>query len=168
PGIGISQVNTLGITGFGTSGVTFGPTTQTSETWQIGGNVSIPVLNRPQLLAQARVSDAQAEQAVIGYERAVQNAYGETENLLVQYGADKAGVDLLAVGETEARLSFEAARLRYDRGLDDLTSLLSAEQSWRGARTALTSARTQALRRSVQTFKALGGGWTPINGLPQP
>jgi outer membrane protein TolC len=46
-------------------------------------------------------------------------------------------------------------------GLDDLTSVLSAERTWRTVRTALTGAQVQALRRSVQTFKALGGGWTP-------
>jgi len=38
---------------------------------------------------------------------------------------------------------------------------LTAERTWRSARTALTSAEVQALRRSVQAFKALGGGWTP-------
>jgi NodT family efflux transporter outer membrane factor (OMF) lipoprotein len=140
----------------------------TTQVWNIGANVNIPVLNRPQLLATARASDAKAEQAVITYEKAVQGAYGEAENLLVQYGADKAGVELLTVGEAEAHKAYDAAKVRYDRGLDDLTTFLSAEQAWRGARTALTNSRTQALRRSVQTFKALGGGWTPINGLPKP
>jgi len=46
-------------------------------------------------------------------------------------------------------------------GMDDLTSVLTAERTWRTARSALTGAQVEALRRSVQTFKALGGGWTP-------
>jgi outer membrane protein TolC len=36
---------------------------------------------------------------------------------------------------------------------------LSAETAWRTTRSALTSERVQALRRAVQTYKALGGGW---------
>jgi len=167
PGVGLTQSEGVGLISFGAS-PTFGPTTTKTANWSIGGNLSIPVLNRPQLLAEARTSEAKAEQAVITYEKSVQGAYGEAENLLVQYGADKRGVDLLVVGEAEARKAYDAAKIRYDRGLDDLTAFLSAEQAWRGARTGLTSARTQALRRSVQTFKALGGGWTPINGMPQP
>jgi outer membrane protein TolC len=44
-------------------------------------------------------------------------------------------------------------------GLDDVTATLSAHEAWRTTRAALTSARVQALRQSVATYKALGGGW---------
>jgi outer membrane protein TolC len=44
-------------------------------------------------------------------------------------------------------------------GFDDLTTALSAEQSWRAIHAALTSERVQALRRAVAAYKALGGGW---------
>lgn len=168
PGIGISKSEGPGFTVDPLGNFIPGTVSTTTQMWNIGGNLSIPVLNRPQLLAEARASEAKAEQAVITYEKAVQGAYGEAENLLVQYAADRQGVELLTVGEAEARKAYEAAKVRYDRGLEDLTTFLSSEQAWRGARTALTSARTQALRRSVQTFKALGGGWTPINGMPKP
>jgi outer membrane protein TolC len=49
-------------------------------------------------------------------------------------------------------------------GLDDITTALSAEEAWRTTRSALTSARVQALRQSVQTYKALGGGWAYAAG----
>jgi outer membrane protein TolC len=70
-------------------------------------------------------------------------------------------VTLLAAGERSAASAYEASRKGYAAGLTDLTTALQAEQSWRGARTALTGARTQALQRAVQTYKALGGGWSP-------
>jgi outer membrane protein TolC len=47
----------------------------------------------------------------------------------------------------------------YARGLTDLQTALSTEQSWRATRAQLTSAQVQALRRAVQAYKALGGGW---------
>ena len=46
-----------------------------------------------------------------------------------------------------------------EHGLTDLNSLLSTEQNWRAVRAQLASAQVQALRRSVQAYKALGGGW---------
>ena len=66
---------------------------------------------------------------------------------------------ILQDGEVRARRAYEAARTRYISGLDDLTAALSAEQSWRATRSALTAERVQALRQAVQTYKALGGGW---------
>jgi len=58
-----------------------------------------------------------------------------------------------------ARRAYDAARIGYGRGLTDLSDALQAEQSWRAVRTQLTSAEVQALRRSVQAMKAIGGGW---------
>lgn len=133
----------------------------TTANWSLGLGVSVPILDRPKLLAEARVSDARAEQAVIAYEKAVQTAYAEADTALVQLAADRNRVALLTAGETRARIAYEAARRRYAAGIDDLTAVLSAEQAWRGSRTALITAQVEALRRSVQTFKALGGGWSP-------
>lgn len=133
----------------------------TTASWSIGLGVAVPVLDRPRLLNLAKASGFRAEQAVIAYEKAVQTAYAEAENALVQLAAEQNRVALLAAGETRARIAYDAARRRYGAGLEDLTATLSAEQAWRTSRTALTGAQVQALRRSVQTFKALGGGWTP-------
>ncbi|HLZ81938.1 MAG TPA: efflux transporter outer membrane subunit [Caulobacteraceae bacterium] len=133
----------------------------TSEFWSIGLGLTQPVLDLPRLKTQIRAQGARADQAVIAYEKAVQTAYGEAENALVALSSDEARVALLTAGEAEARIAYKAARANYAAGVGDLTSALSAERTWRTARTALTGARVQALRRSVQAFKALGGGWSP-------
>ncbi len=135
----------------------------TTRAWYIGGTLMQPILDIPQLLAQEKATRARAEQAVIAYEKAVQDAYGEAENTLVRLAADHRRVDLLTAGEARARKAYDAARKRYDMGFDDLTAAVTAETNWRAARTALTSAQVQSLTRTVQAYKALGGGWTPIN-----
>lgn len=159
PGLGLRRNDGPGIDFSGGAPVTTNQTT-TFANWTVGVGLSIPVLDRPRLLAEARASGFRAEQAVLAYEKAVQTAFGEADNALVLLAADRRRVDLLTAGEAQALASYEAARRRYDLGLDDLTTLLSAEQAWRTARTATITARTQALRRSVQANKALGGGWT--------
>ena len=92
-------------------------------------------------------------------EKTVQTAYGEAENALVTLAASERGAGVLAAGEARAHRASDAARRRYGMGLDDITSALSAETAWRTTRSALTSARVQALRQAVATYKALGGGW---------
>ncbi|RAK58280.1 efflux transporter outer membrane subunit [Phenylobacterium deserti] len=138
-----------------------------SETanWSIGGAVSQPILDIPRLLAELRAQNARTEQAVIGYERAVQTAFQESEGALVRLDADRRRVALLRDGEVRAARAFEASRIGYQRGLNDLQTTLSAEQSWRATRTQLTSAQVQALRRAVQAYQALGGGW-PAQDFP--
>ncbi len=162
PGVGLTRSSSQSFTGFSSSGApTFGAVTTLVGNWSLGGAVSVPILSRPYLLANARASAARAEQAVIAYEASVQTAYGEAETAFINLKSDQDRLTLLDAGERSSRLAYDAARTRYDAGLDDLTSLLQAEQTWRGARSQATAARAQALRRSVQTFKALGGGWTP-------
>ena len=131
----------------------------TSDSWTIGGSVTQPVLSIPRLLADLKAQDARTEQAVLAYEKSVQTAFGEAENALVRLDADRRRVGLLRDGERRAARAYEAARLGYARGLTDLQTALSAEQSWRATRTQLTAAEVQDLRQAVTAYKALGGGW---------
>lgn len=130
-----------------------------TQSWTIGGTVTQPVLSIPRLLADLKAQNARTEQAVIAYERAVQTAFQEAEGALVRLDADRRRVTLLTEGERRAARAYEAARLGYERGLADLSTTLSAEQAWRATRAQLTSAQVQSLRRTVQAYKALGGGW---------
>jgi len=134
-----------------------------SQSWTLGGTVLQPILSIPRLMAELKAQNARTEQAVTNYEKTVQTAFQEAEGSLVRLDADRRRVALLTDGEARARRAFEAARTGYARGLTDLTTLLNAEASWRLTRAQLTSAQVQALRRSVQAYKAVGGGWPAQN-----
>ncbi|HVK41860.1 MAG TPA: TolC family protein [Phenylobacterium sp.] len=135
------------------------------QSWTIGANVTIPVLDIPRLLSELNAQDARTEQAAIGYEKAVQTAFGEAENSLVLLAADRRRVQLLDAGEDRAERAYEASRKGYVAGVTDLQTTLNNEQAWRTVRTQETAAQVQALRRAVQTYKALGGGW-PLQSAP--
>ena len=131
----------------------------TSQSWTLAGSIIQPVLSIPRLLAEFKAQDARTEQAVITYEKTVQTAFQEAESALVNLEADRRRVALLTDGEARAHRAYEASRTGYARGLTDLSSTLQAEQGWRAVRAQLTGAQVQALRRSVQAMKAIGGGW---------
>ena len=130
-----------------------------SFVWTIAAGLTAPILDRPRLAAQLRTQEARVEQAVIGYERAVQTAFSESDQVLVRLAADRRRVAQFQRGEEQARRSYQAADVQYRRGLTGLTELLDAERALRTARTSVTGAQVQALRRTVQAYKALGGGW---------
>ena len=152
PGVGVAET---------VAGLLFFPQQQTSNThyWSLGANLDQPVLDIPRLLQDAKAQGFRTEQAVIAYEKAVQDAYGDAENALVELSSDETRIQVLTDGEARAKRAYDAERTRFSLGIDDITAVLSAEQTWRTDRTELTAERVQALRRAVQTYKALGGGW---------
>lgn len=136
-----------------------------SQSWSIGASGVLPILDIPNLLYQLTAQDARTEQAVIAYEKTVQTAFGEAESSLVRLASDRRRVALLTDGEMRGQRAYEASRVRFAAGIDDLQAALGAEQGWRATRAQLTAAQVQALRRAVQAMKALGGGW-PADTLP--
>lgn len=130
-----------------------------SDSWILGGSVLQPLLSIPRRLADLKAQGARTEQAVTAYEKTVQTAFQEAESALVTLEADERRVALLTEGEARSRRAYDASRLGYERGLIDLQTTLNNEQAWRSVRAQLTAAEVQALRRTVQAYKALGGGW---------
>ena len=137
-----------------------GPNTQFSY-WTLAGNIAMPVLDRPRLLSLVRQQRAVTEQAVIAYEKSVQTAYSDAEQAFGYYDSDKKRVALLREAEKNAGFAYQAKETGYTRGFNDLQTTLTAEANWRQARLSLAQAEVSLMQRSVQVFKALGGGWAP-------
>lgn len=152
PGAGWSRTSATGVRNSG-------------STWTLGASASQPLLDIPRLVAQRRVSRARTEQAALAYEQVVATAFQESEGALVRLQSDRRQVEVLVEGERRAERAYRYARNNYGRGVTDLEATLSAEQAWRTTRAQLTTAQVQALRRAVQAYQALGGGW-PAETFP--
>lgn len=127
--------------------------------WSLAAGLTLPILDRPRLLAAMRVSEARGEQAVITYEQTIQTAYGEAENALTRVAADaRRAADLTRAAEQAAN-ALRIARQGYAAGLTDLTTLLQIQRSWLQARNARDAARYAHLADSVAAIRAMGGGW---------
>lgn len=137
------------------------PVGATNLIWQIGAGLALPILDRPALLAQLRITQARGEQVAIQFEQSVQTAFREADRALAALQADRRRQAALARAEQSARRAFDAKQTGFRLGLNDLTTLLQAETAWRTTRNALTAQETRSLQNTVTAFKALGGGWTP-------
>jgi multidrug efflux system outer membrane protein len=129
------------------------------KSWSAGGGLLTPIVQGGRLADARRAAVAQWQQARLGYERTVTNAFGEVSTALVAYGK------LAEVEKQQARAvsaDREAVRLanqRYVAGLADYLEVLQAEQQLYPAENALAQTRFDRLATLVQLYKALGGGW---------
>ncbi len=164
PGLGLSSSASPSVSYIPPSTLITTQQVLTTGFWTLGGGVSVPILDIPKLLDQAHAEDARAKEAAIAYEKTVRTAFGEAQNALTDLAAAENATKVLTTGELQARRAYEGSRRRYVEGLDDLTATLTAEQSWRQIRYALTAERVLTFRRAVETYKALGGGWDSSSG----
>jgi multidrug efflux system outer membrane protein len=159
PGLGLSNISQPGVGFIPPTTLITQQQTTTTGFWTIAGGVSQPTLDIPKLLYQAKAEDARSREAAIVYESTVRNAFGEAQNAMTDVVAGERAVNLLTEAEARAHRAYDGVRRGYDHGLDDLTTTLTEEQSWRVIRLALTVRRVQTLRSAVESYKALGGGW---------
>jgi outer membrane protein, multidrug efflux system len=137
------------------SGLFTGP----ARAWQFIPQVTQPIFNAGRIGSNVRLAEAQQQIAVVQYERAIQTAFREVSDALVQYRQAReirATQELLEMTlQDRSRLSY----MRYRGGVDTLLNALDADRDLFDAELGLAQARRNELLALVQLYRALGGGW---------
>lgn len=133
-----------------------------ARTWTFAGSVNQPIFTGGTLTGQLQVSEAQQKQALYLYQQAIQTAFSEVENSLV----DQAKTREQAAAQTRqvealARYAY-LARLRYDNGYTSYIEVLDSERSLFQAQLQLTQTQGLLYVALINLYKALGGGWVDI------
>ncbi|HBZ54073.1 MAG TPA: RND transporter, partial [Syntrophobacteraceae bacterium] len=109
-----------------------------SKVWQYGTPVTIPIFTAGKIASSIFEAEAVQQQALIGYQQVIQNAFREVNDALVnqvetakQLAAQKRQVDSL-------RHYSDIARLRYDNGYTDYLTVLDADRNLFNAELAYT------------------------------
>lgn len=130
-----------------------------ARTWTFAGSVNQPIFTGGTLSGQLAVSEAQQKQTLYSYQQAIQTAFSEVENSLV----DQAKTREQAAAQTrqvEALTRYAyLARLRYDNGYTSYIEVLDSERSLFQAQLQLTQTQGQLYVALINLYKALGGGW---------
>jgi len=131
-----------------------------ARSWSFAPGALLPIFNAGRIRSTVRFTEAQQREALISYERTIQNAFREVSDALIGYRKtveQRAQQELLveALRETE-RLS----TLRYRGGLDSYLQVLDAERNLFQGELTLARLRQQELDAIVQLYRALGGGWS--------
>ena len=129
-----------------------------SEAFNYGGSLNLPIFDWGRRTAQVRLNKAQADELIAAYQRTVQGAFQNVADALIarQRYAEQIAAQTRTV-EAQRRLA-RAARLRYDNGIAIYLELLDAERNLCAAEQSLLQLRATDLQNSVTLYTALGGG----------
>jgi multidrug efflux system outer membrane protein len=131
-----------------------------------GPTLAGPLLNAQILGFQQDAVEAQARQAVAQYEQSILVAFKEVEDALVAVRTAREQ-RAAQVEQVEAlRSALRLANLRYKGGLANYLDVLIAQRNLFEAELALSGTHRLHLVSIVQLYKALGGGWSPVEGAP--
>ncbi len=125
----------------------------------IGGRISLPLLGRGRLRAAADLRRAQAEAALLTYDKAVLVALREVEDALSRLRADRLRLAQLQASAAAARDEADTAAVRFRNGLTGEADRLAADKTLAAAEDAQVQAEAAAAEDMVALYKALGGGW---------
>jgi outer membrane protein, multidrug efflux system len=130
-----------------------------SNTWQFVPQVTQPIFTAGRITAQVRLTEAQQQRALIQYEKAIQTAFREVADALVQYRRVKEIRTQQTLLVTTLQGRSQLAYMRYQGGVDTLLNALDADRDLFNAELSLAQTERNELLALVQLYKALGGGW---------
>jgi multidrug efflux system outer membrane protein len=133
--------------------------TKGARTWQIGGTLLQQIFTGGALIGQLRVTEAQKEEAVFGYEQTILNAFREVDDALIGHKKAKEEV-IVRKAEVDALKEYlHLAWLRYYEGETQYLTVLDAERQLFAAEIQQAETQGDLFTTLVQIYKALGGGW---------
>jgi NodT family efflux transporter outer membrane factor (OMF) lipoprotein len=133
--------------------------TPIGKSWSMASSLSMPLFNWGRLQANVKAKEALHEQAFIGYQSIVLNAFKEVEDALVAH-AQALERRLALVQAVEAQtLALRLAQERYEKGLTAYLDALEAERGLQQAQRDLVDGQARQSLQLAALYKALGGGW---------
>ena len=131
---------------------------------QVGPSVQWNILNYGQITNNVRVQDAAFQQLLIAYQNAVLGAQRDVEDNLVAFLQAQERADALARSVTSAKTAVRIATLQYREGVQDFTTVLTAEQALLNQQDSLASTLGTISTSLVGVYRSLGGGWEVREG----
>ena len=140
----------------------------TSRIWSFGPSITVPIFQAGRNRANLEMVKARHDQAVIGYEQAIQQAFREVEDALIGHQKTR---EIRRAQEELVRVSREAlqlAQLEYLNGQANYLAVLDAQRQLFEVEIAFAQTRRNQLLAVVQVYKAVGGGWDVTLSSPKP
>ncbi len=129
----------------------------------IGPAVSLPIFDGGRLRGAYRGARADYDAAVAAYDQTLTEALQDVADSAASIQSAQRQLDerraALAAGEE----AYGVARLRYEGGLSNYVSVLSAEDAVIAERRALADARSRAFNLDIALVRSLGGGFVAPN-----
>jgi multidrug efflux system outer membrane protein len=127
--------------------------------WSFAPQISIPIFNGGQNLANLDVAKISKRIEIANYEKSIQTAFREVADALAgrtTYTREITAQEALVAAQQRR---YDLTETRYRSGIDSYLAVLLAQQDLYSAQRDLVSTRTDRLANLITLYKALGGGW---------
>jgi outer membrane protein, multidrug efflux system len=130
-----------------------------ARVWSYAGAVTLPIFTAGGISGQVKQAEAQQQQALFEYQKAIQAAFQEVADALVSL--QKTRDQLVVQGrEVDALRTYShLARLRYEGGYTSYIEVLDAERSLFNAQLSYAQTQGVVFTSTVSLYQAMGGGW---------
>ena len=129
--------------------------------WTGGLALNLPIFDSGRLNSRVDQASARQKQALASYEAAVQNAFREVNDALVNLRQNTEREAALNRGQIAAKKALDVSENRYQSGYSAYLDVLDAQRVYNDSALAFVQSRQARLVATVDLFKALGGGWKP-------
>ncbi len=130
-----------------------------ARAWSYGGQAVMPIFTAGRIAGLVRASEAVQQQRLARYEQAIQNAFRDVEDSLIDREKTGERLDAQARQLAALRTYARVARQRFDEGLTSYIEVLDAERSLFNVELSCTQTQAGLLVSIVNFYKAMGGGW---------
>ena len=133
--------------------------------WSASAGAAVPIFNAGRLKSNVRFAEAAERELVVHYQRVIYTALREVSDALTddrKTAEERAAQEQLVEAlQATNRLSSQ----RYEGGIDNYLQVLDAQRNLFQGALDLARLRQQELSAVVQLYRALGGGWSPAEGI---
>lgn len=130
-----------------------------AKTWSWAAPVTAPIFTGGAISGQVKAAEAIQQQALLSYQKAIQSAFREVDDSLVDQRKTKEQLETLKQQVGSLRNYAQIARLRYDNGYTSYIEVLDAERSLFNAELTYTQTQGFLYQALINVYKAMGGGW---------
>lgn len=122
------------------------------------GQLTMPLFNRGQNIAQLRIAKAQQEEASLSFQQTLLNAGVEVNDALTAYQSSKSKTELYQKQVTALEKTVTSTSLLMEYGTTNYLEVLTARQSLLSAQLTQVSNRFTEIQSVISLYQALGGG----------
>lgn len=130
-----------------------------SKVWSYGAPITMPIFTAGAIAGQVQAAEAQQQQALFAYQKAIQEAFREVNDALISQNRTREQLKAQR-RQVEALQQYAAtARLRYDNGYTSYIEVLDAERSLFNVQLQYTQTQQIEFQSLINLYLAMGGGW---------
>lgn len=122
------------------------------------GQLTLPLFNRGQNIAQLRIAKAQQEEASLSFQQTLLNAGAEVNDALIAYQSSKSKTELYQKQVESLEKTVTSTSLLMEYGTTNYLEVLTARQSLLNAQLTQVSNRFTEIQSVISLYQALGGG----------